>query len=401
MIGYLKELYITFLSHLKARYKWLVILFALWLYRVDFVSSDGGGLAKALQVLTIFGLLYCVLKRYPRVISYSYGSTNLATKSVLWLYSFAVLSTLWAFLPTFAFFLSFQNIVLIFVLIWMFRMVGTFKSMERLFLLFAVITTLFEVIVIRFYEPKLFIHFLPGGSAAAICISYCVGELMVKKSLDKERKKFLKNTLLLSLFILVTSTSSGANVSAILGCCVALVFSGNAIWAILLMLAGLILYLNQDLIMKLMLMVMPGKTEAVIESGNGRDTIWEGILAVTAQRPLIGWGFACGERVASDYLNWVLSDAHNNHLGVYGGLGWTGLILLVFHQIVTLWSAFIKRIKVGYTGLLCGLCCATANGYSYGYLSGKACSITVIYFAMVILTFMYAKIQRYDKQRAQ
>lgn len=394
MIKFLKDLFVIILNILKSRYKWMAILYLLWLFRVDFIVADSGGMAKGLQVITIFGLLYYVINKFPHAVSYSYGSTNIATRSILWFYTFAVLSTLWAFIPTFAFFLSFQNIVLIFALVWMFRLVDSFNSMERIFLLFAIATTLFEVIIIRFYEPSIFIHFLPGGSAAAICISYCAGELMVKRKIDKSRKKLLYNVLIISIIILITSTSSGANVSAILGCCIALFFSGNILWACLIIFIGIFLYLNQDMIMQFLLLVMPGKTEAVIESGNGRDTIWDGILAVTGQRPLIGWGYACGERVASKYLNWVLSDAHNNYLGIYGGLGWIGIIMFVFHQFISLRTAFIKRIKVGYTGLFCGLCCATINGYSYGYLSGKACSITVIYFAMIILTFSYSKVQK-------
>lgn len=397
MIAYLKGLYTYLYKVLRSPYKWLVIFFILWLYRVDFIPADGGGLAKGLQVTTILGLLYCVHKRNRRIINLSYTHTNLPIKSIIWFYTFAVLSTMWAYLPTFAFFLSLQNLVLIFTLIWLFSLMKSFKTTEKAFLYFAIAIMIFEVVVERIINnPAVFIHFLPGGSASAICISYCFGELMAKKKMDLERKNTLRNTLILSIIILITSTSSGANIAAILGCCIALLFSGNIIWACLILIFGIILYLNQDLIMHLMLLVMPGKTEAIIESGNGRETIWNGILAVAAQRPLIGWGYACGERVASNYLNWTLSDSHNNYLGVYGGLGWIGLFFLIIHQIVTLWTTFTKRMKIGYTGLLCGLCCATINGYSYGYLSGKACSITVIYFSMVILTFIYSKIRTYD-----
>lgn len=397
MIAYLKELYTYLYKVLRSPYKWLAILFILWLYRVDFIPADSGGVAKGLQVTTILGLLYCVHKRNRRIINLSYTHTNLPIKSIIWFYTFAVLSTMWAYLPTFAFFLSLQNLVLLFTLIWLFSLMRSFKTTEKAFLYLAIIIMVFEVIIERIINhPLVFIHFLPGGSASAICISYCFGELMAKKKMDLERKNTLRNTLILSIIILITSTSSGANIAAILGCCIALLFSGNIIWACLILIIGIILYLNQDLIMHLMLLVMPGKTEAIIESGNGRETIWNGILAVAAQRPLIGWGYACGERVASNYLNWTLSDSHNNYLGVYGGLGWIGLFFLIIHQIVTLWTTFTKRMKIGYTGLLCGLCCATINGYSYGYLSGKACSITVIYFSMVILTFIYSKIRTYD-----
>ncbi|WP_462355950.1 O-antigen ligase family protein [Phocaeicola coprophilus] len=397
MITYLKELYISLYKILRSPYKWLAIFFILWLYRVDFIPADGGGLAKGLQVITILGLLYCVYKRKRNIINLSYTHTNFPIKSIMWLYTFAILSTMWAYLPSFAFFLSLQNLVLLFTLIWLFSLMKSFKTIEKTFLYFSIIITIFEVVTERIINhPNIFIHFLSGGSASAICISYCFGELMAKKKMDLERENTLRNTLILSIIILITSTSSGANIAAILGCCIALLFSGNIIWTCLILIIGVILYLNQDLIMHLMLLVMPGKTEAIIESGNGRETIWNGILAVAAQRPLIGWGYACGERVASNYLNWTLSDSHNNYLGVYGGLGWIGLFFLIIHQIVTLWTAFTKRMKIGYTGLLCGLCCATINGYSYGYLSGKACSITVIYFSMVILTFIYSKIRNYD-----
>lgn len=398
MLYYLKNLYRIIIHILKSKYKWMLILFVLWLYRVDFIPADGEGLAKGLQVVTIFGMLGLVLIYKNNIVQLAYQQRGTPVKTILWLYTFALISTVWAFMPTFAFFLSFQNLVLIFVLTWMFGEFKDFKSMEKGFIYLAILMMLFEVVTIRVIEaPKPFIHFLPGGSSAAVCFSYCIGELLSEKRKDTPRIKFLKRSMIVSLLVLITSTSSGANVSAIFGFGLALLLSGRTKYAIPLLIGSAILYIDKDLLDSLILFVMPGKTKEIIESGNGRETIWNGIMAVTAARPLYGWGFACGERVASSYLNWTLSDAHNNYLGLYGGLGLTGIGLLILHQIATIWQTFIRRMKIGYLGLFCALCCASANGYTYGYLSGKTCSITVIYFAMLVLAFYYSKVKTYGQ----
>lgn len=392
MIGYLKSLFQSLAVVLHSKYKWLLILFVLWLYRVDFISADGGGLAKGLQVITIFGLLYLVLSNKKSIVNYAYNRTNLPVQSVLWLYTYAVISTLWALIPTFAFFLSFQNVVLIFVLLWVISLARDFIQMEKFLLIFSVLVTLFEVVCIRILNsPTLFIHYLSGGSAAAICIAYSVGELLANHRLNKERKKILKNTLLISLFILVTSTSSGANASAVFGFIVALFLSGKFLYALLLLCFGLFLYLNPHLIETLILMMMPGKTLDSLQSSSGRAALWDILYELAAQKPLFGWGYACIERAVTQ-TGFMASDAHNNYLGIYGSLGIVGCIFLAIQMLSSVVYTLQRRMRPGYVGLTCAFCCAILNGYSYGFLSGKACSITVIYFCLVILTFTYSKV---------
>lgn len=267
-----------------------------------------------------------------------------------------------------------------------------FIQMERFLLVFAVLMTLFEVICERILNsPVLFIHYLPGGSAAALCVAYSIGELLASHGLNKERKKLLKNTLFISLFILVTSTSSGANASAILGFIVALFLSGKFLYALLLLLSGLFLYFNQELIESLILMVMPGKTIDTLQSSSGRTALWDILYELAAQKPLFGWGYACIERAVTQ-TGFMASDAHNNYLGIYGSLGIVGCIFLTIQMLSSVVYALQRRMHPGYVGLTCAFCCAILNGYSYGFLSGKACSITVIYFCLVILTFTYSKV---------
>lgn len=398
MFHYLKYLLKALKNAFKSKYKWMLILFVLWLYRVDFISADGGGLAKGLQVITIFGMLGLVLKYRSGMVRTAYNNTNSAVKSLLWLYSFAVISTLWAYVPTFAFFLSFQNIVLVFVLLWLYSLPGNFNSTEKAFLTGAVLIVVFEVVTERILNgARIFIHFLNGASTAALLISYCMAEMLNMKRQDTKRRKFLKNTLLISLVVLITSTSSGANASAIFGFAMALLFSKKIWYAIPLFAFAAFLYLNPDMVESLILMVMPGKSAETLSSASGRSDLWDILLVLAAQKPIFGWGYACIERAVTS-TGFMASDAHNNYLGIYGGLGVVGCILLGVQFLTTLFTTFNRKASRGYLGLFCATCCAILNGYSYGFLSGKACSITVVYFSIVVLSFVYVKTYRYDKQ---
>lgn len=391
--------YITFKNIKKAfRHYWIMsILFILWLYRVDFISADDAGLAKALQVLTIIGMLLYIFNKYNNIIIYSYNKTILPIKTLLILYSYALLSTIWAFIPTFAFFLSFQNIVICLVLIWIFSQCTNFKMLEKTFLTIYLGITLFELIIVRIlYTPTIFIHFLSPASTSAICFSYCAAEMLSIKKNDKERKLYLKGAITYSIIVLITCTSSGANASAIFGFCTALFFSGQFIYAFLIISGSIFIYLNQHLIDNILLFIMPGKTMETIQSATGRAELWDTMIELANKKPLFGWGYGCIERAATFYGDKPSPDAHNNYLGIFGSLGIIGIILFIYHFIVTAIYNLKRRYRPGHLGLFSAICCAMLNGYSYGFLSGKACSITVIYFSIVVLSFYFSKIKFYD-----
>ena len=79
MIRYLRELGYYLKWVLKSKYRWFLILFTLWLYRVEFMPDTGIGMAKILQVGTIFGILVLLLKRQPNLFQRMMRRTN-ATK---------------------------------------------------------------------------------------------------------------------------------------------------------------------------------------------------------------------------------------------------------------------------------------------------------------------------------
>ena len=96
MIGLLKDIFGGIITVLKSKYKLIFILFALWIYRIDFIPEDGSGIGKAIQIVSLFGLLVILYRKSPNLFSFAYQKTPIQIRSLLWLYSFAVISTLWA-----------------------------------------------------------------------------------------------------------------------------------------------------------------------------------------------------------------------------------------------------------------------------------------------------------------
>ena len=398
MITYIKELFSTFNAVLRSRYRWIAIFYLVWLYRIEFMPDTGGGMEKALQVVSLFAIILLLNEYGGNFVARGFKNTNGAVKTMLVLYCFAILSTVWAFLPQFAFFLSFQNVVMILALVWVLTLFEDFHSTEKAFIYFAVLTMLFETIALRLtMQHVLIAHFLPAGSCAAMLFSYCVGEFLVIKGKDWDREKLLKNTIFLTVIILFLHTSGGANASAAFGAAVALWVSGRFFIAAVLTAVVIYISVSPDLMNSIILTLMPDKSLEQIESGNGRQVIWEILLDRAKEKPLLGWGFACVERtVGTIFGTQTLSDTHNNYIGMYGSLGIVGLSLFIIHYISQLFFSLKRRLEPGYAGILSATACGMLNGYSYGYMSGKTCSITIVYFALVALGYSYSEVKSYN-----
>lgn len=353
----------------------------------------GGGFAKILQALCLVSIGYMLISKCPGILQICFSRTNGAIQSCLLLYFFAVISTVWAFLPEFALFLSFQNVILILLFVWFFSFFGDFFSLERAFVFSALVLQLFQFFCIQLSSFGLIHHFLPGASVAAITLCYCAGEYMNMKVHDDVRAQMFLYAGIISAFNLIVNTSGGANAAAICGIAVAMFFGEKKVYAFLLLLVGLFIFFNQELIDDILMTLMPGKDMKTIQQGNGRDTIWAAICESVASRPIYGWGYACAERTVPYVIGGqILSDAHNSYVGIYGGLGYIGCVLFGIHLFRTGMDIITKITLPGYVGLLSAFACACLNMYTYGFLSGKACSITMVYFMIVALTYHYRRV---------
>ena len=394
IFGLIKEIWIWSCHLVKSKYKWMLIFFILWVYRVSCMPADGGGIAKGIQIATTFGLLYYAMNFRKKCVASALFHAKSPNITMTWYLLLALASTLWSYLPMLSFFMAFEKLVFMIAFFAIFSQVHTFENMEKIFVYLIVGMLVFNGIATRVMGYQAWIgHDLQQGSCAAMCFSYCCGEYLAKKIGDKKRYAMLKAAMIISVFFLVISTSGGANASAALGFGVALLVCGKFIWGLLLLLAGGAIYFFKDLGEDIFKFLMAGKSEDNIKSSTGRTAIWEIVEELGAQKPFFGWGYAAMERYITDKGPMPLTDLHSNYYGSYGSTGLVGLALLIIHHVSALFYALRKRMKPGYVGLLSAISCGTLNGYSYGFLSGKTAIITVVYLGILMMAYFYSKVK--------
>lgn len=391
----LKDIWTCCVALLKSKYRWMLIFFVLWVYRVSCMPADGGGLAQGLQIATTFGMLFIATNMSKGSFGFALFKTKISNTTFTWYLLLGLLSTLWSYKPMLSFFMSFEKLAFMVVLYAVFSKFRTFESAERSFVYMMVGMLVFNGVATRAMGYQTFIgHDLQQGSCAAMCFSYCCGEYLARKTKDTSRYQMLMGAMIISVVFLVMSTSGGANASAALGFGVALLVCGKFVWGLALILLGGAVYVFKDLAGDIFSFLMAGKSEDDIKSSTGRTSIWEVVDELGAQKPYFGWGYAAMERYITDVGIMPLTDLHSNYYGSYGSTGLVGLALLIIHHTSAALYSFGKRMKPGYVGLLSAVCCGTLNGYSYGFLSGKTAIITIVYMAVLMMAFIYSRVGR-------
>lgn len=390
----LRDIWEWSIALLRSRYKWMLVFFVLWIYRVSCMSANNNGISQGLQIFTTFGILLFAMKMKKDSIVSALFHSKAPAVTITWYLLLALVSTLWSYTPMLSFFMSFEKLAFMIVLFVVLSQFRTFENAEQMFIYLMVGILVFNGIVTRVMGYQSFVgHDLQQASCAAMCFSYCCGESLAHKTKNRRRYQMLKSAIIISVFFLIISTSGGANASAALGLGVAMFLSGNFVWGVLVLIfGGSVLFFN-DWFEDILKILMAGKSEGDIQSATGRTYIWEIVRNLGAEKPLCGWGHAALERYITDRGIMPLTDLHSNYYGAYGNTGIVGLALLVIHHVSAIFYTYANRLKPGYVGLLCAICCGTLNGYSYGFLVGKTAIITIVYFAVLTMTFFYSNVK--------
>ncbi|MBE6330764.1 MAG: O-antigen ligase family protein [Bacteroidales bacterium] len=385
-----KELYYYTRGYLNSPARWMLIMFALWIYRVSVMPAVAGGIAQGLQIGTLFGMLFFAIKWNPLSISFGLFRTGMPVLTMTFYLLLGMLSTLWSYKPDYSLFMSFEKLAFLAIFFALFTIPQTFLATEKF-----VVMLMFGSLIFNWFAPRVagyqgFMgHDLQEGSCAAMLVAYCVGELLSDKVASPMRKPMFRVVIIVGILCLFTSTSGGANASAALGVAIAFLVSGRIVWALAFALGGALLMLNDAIYDKIFNMLMQGKSQNDIQTATGRTAIWSALTPLAEQKPMLGWGYAAIERYMTDTGIMRLTDVHSNFYGAYGGTGIVGLTLLIIHHVAALLYAFRNALRPGFAGVICALAAGTMNGYSYGYLAGKTAIITVFYLAFVMLTFIY------------
>lgn len=385
-LEYISQLYRSIKNALNGRYRWLIILLTVWLFRIEFMSGAG----QTLQVSSFALACYIAFNMRNGLLHAMSFQTNSAVRAMVLFYTYAIISSIWSIWPSYSFALSVQDFMVIGFGVLVLKREYTFEQLEKIFLVFSVFMIIFLFVCSRLTQTSLWVHHLTSGTVSAIIFAYCFAEYLGCDKSENKRIDFLKNTMVLALVSLILSTSTGAYVAVLAGIAIAFLFSRKRIYVVVAVLVGVFLTIYEDMADKIMQIVFTGKDETAIETVSGREVLWDMIREYAMQRPWFGWGFGGVERAITFEGEMAAMDAHNSYLGIWGGLGFVGcgLGLLFVWRLV---RVIVKHLSVrGFAGLAAALVTAFVNAYTFGFLSGKTCSISIMFFVLVILTDVYA-----------
>lgn len=393
-LEFILQIYRLVRKALNGRYRWIIILLTVWLFRIEFIMGAG----QALQVGSFALACYIAFKMRSGIVHVMSFQTNSAVRAMVLFYTYAIISCTWSVWPSYSLALAVQDFMVIAFAVLVLKRDYTFAQLEKIFLVFSAFMIIFLFISSRITQTGVFVHHLTSGSVSAMVLAYCFAEYLGCDKTEKKRIDFLKNTMVLAFVPLILATSTGAYVAALAGVAVAFLFSRKRIYVVVALLIAVVLAVYQDLADKIMDIVFTGKDQTAITTVSGREILWDMIKEFAKERPWFGWGFGGVERAITFEGEMAAMDAHNSYLGIWGGLGFVGCglgILFLYRLVSEMWKNITLR---GYAGIAAALVTAFVNAYTFGFLSGKTCSITIMFFVLVVLTDVYAEAHKRQQE---
>jgi len=387
-------------------YKIANILFILFITRILFLRKgmDQPGLnifvIIQLSAVTMLFIIAIMQNDVPIIKTLQ----NKAIVLGLSLYALGMFSAFWSVIPLLSFSLAMQNFFFIVILFYFVGSKKDFLATEKYLLALLVLLAVFSLLsnaISRGSIPSiayfLNLHDLNAGAIGGALFSYCFSERLIinpdvypwqgslHPQIYSNRKILLSAGCVFGFITLLVATSGGANVSVLVAL-LAFILARRSIF-LFFVLTMLLFTLNAfpNLIWIAVDSIFPGKSIANITSVGCRTMLWEQILALFSEKPILGWGYGTIERLGDLYAD----DSHNSFLGILGGLGLIGVTIFILFIVTLLYRLYRKSRQVGYTGLFCATVCLAANSNTFGFLSGKTFVMTIAFFAFLSCSYWY------------
>lgn len=171
----------------------------------------------------------------------------------------------------------------------------------------------------------LFHHTNTYSLLAMIALLLCIGSIRYNVFYLGEIKHFIW----LNALALVGGTSSASWISFIIGVIILYSMNENGVGIFRTIIVCVVIYVAYTFAFDIISdIIFKGKTKEMIESGHGRQVIWDAAIASWKSSPLLGNGFLIGERSLGRYgLSLQVISVHNSFLSVLVGTGITGIVL--------------------------------------------------------------------------
>ena len=173
----------------------------------------------------------------------------------------------------------------------------------------------------------IFIHTNTYSMSAMVSLLLCLGAVRFHVYQFGEVKYYI----LLNTMALISGTSSASWISFIIGVIILYSMNENGVGLLRTAAICVIIYVAYELALdQIFDIIFKGKTKEMVESGHGRDVIWNAAIASWKDSPWLGNGFLVGERSLGSYgLGLKVISVHNTFLSVLVGTGIVGMVLFV------------------------------------------------------------------------
>ena len=213
----------------------------------------------------------------------------------------------------------------------------------------------------------------------------------------------VKYSLAACLVAVVFGTSAASNISLIVGILMIAASKGRAIsigrLALLSVVVFFVLTWGFEAARPYL---FPGKTTEHVRSLRGRALLFEDFLGAFQERPLLGHGFASGEKSVQVYGYRVVNSTHNAILSVAVNTGIVGLLFFCtgFYRVVsTLYKADLAGYRVAYP-ILVAMIVGLFNSMAYPLVGSDWRYTTtpflgIVAYASIFVAPMYQWVEDY------
>jgi O-antigen ligase len=229
--------------------------------------------------------------------------------------------------------------------------------------------------------------------------SFFVGWILAGRD-TKDRKRLLQGGA--GVVLVLVSMSLASWWSFWFGVCYCAVFTRRKAIVFFIFVIGTVLFFSLGADLRQSLLVRD-KTQEKIETLSGRTLLWDDYMAASAERPLLGFGYAIGARMVSSIYS---TNTHNSFYGALIGTGWVGVGIWV----VFILALGIELLRYRHHRYPVWLACAAAlaagglNSMSLSLLAENWHPATTVFMAFLGLHLCFlreAKMRRSEDQKVR
>lgn len=215
-----------------------------------------------------------------------------------------------------------------------------------------------------------------------------------------EAKEMLHH-IIISSSTIILATSTASWLSLIIGLFFFFGTRKNGTNIILLIVTALLFYIVWNIFEESIFHIVFGnKSAAEINSGTGRQGLWEAYIKGWQESPWLGHGFIVGEKgaIASKYILFATNTSHNMMISVLVNTGIIGMVfwlMFLWKQCKTCWANSLRENPYA---LIClpAIIAMFVNANSFPVIGSEWSPVSPPIYALIIFVFSF--VPNYQKE---